>query len=146
LRPATAAALRRVAYGPYAVAALLTNERRPMPWDGIYALVAARKRFNMLFNTASVLRAAPARLPGGSLTAYGAASLGEALLALPDAELADALVAYVATVFPAVHDVVEEVVVQRWPQGIPFARPGRGSLQEALEEVQGRVVLAGDYL
>jgi protoporphyrinogen oxidase len=100
----------------------------------------------MLFNTASVLRTAPARLPGGSLTAYGAASLGEALLALPDAELADALVADVATVFPAVHDVVEEVVVQRWPQGIPFARPGRGSLQEALEEVQGRVVLAGDYL
>ena len=140
------AALRSITYGPYAVAAVLTNEQRPMPWDGIYALVAARQRFNMFFNTASVLRSSAERLRGGSLTVYGAAALGKALLGLSDADVSEALVSDVAAIFPAIRDVVEEVVVQRWSKGIPYARPGRGALQATLERERGRVVLAGDYL
>ena len=146
LPPTLDSALRAIRYGPYVVAAFLTNEQRRMPWDDIYALVVARKRFNMFFNTASVLRSSPERLPGGSLTVYGAASLGDELLRMSDTEVSDALLTDLATVFPTVRNVVEEVVVQRWPKGIPFAWPGRGALQRALEDVPGRIVLAGDYL
>jgi oxygen-dependent protoporphyrinogen oxidase len=146
LSPKVESALRAMRYGPYVVAALLTNERQPMPWDRIYALVAARKRFNMFFNTASVLRSSSERLPGGSLTVYGAGSLGGALLDKSDAEVSDTLVGDLATVFPVVRNVVQEVVVQRWPKGIPYASPGRGALQRVLEDVRSRVVLAGDYL
>lgn len=146
LPPTVYSALRAIRYGPYVVAALHTNEQRRMPWDDIYALVVARKRFNMFFNTASVLRSSPERLPGGSLTVYGAGSLGDELLRTSDAEVSDALLLDLATVFPAVHNVVEEVVVQRWPKGIPFAWPGRSALQRVFEDVPGRIVLAGDYL
>jgi oxygen-dependent protoporphyrinogen oxidase len=36
--------------------------------------------------------------------------------------------------------------VQRWPQGLAYAYPGRGRLQRALLRPLGNVVLAGDYL
>jgi len=45
----TADALGRVAYGPYVVGALLTDEPGPMPYDGIYAVATPKTSFNMLF-------------------------------------------------------------------------------------------------
>ena len=41
------AALEKVTYGPYVVAALLTRESERMPWDDIYAIAVSGKSLNM---------------------------------------------------------------------------------------------------
>jgi protoporphyrinogen/coproporphyrinogen III oxidase len=140
------AALGQIRYGPYVVAGLLTREQTAMPWDRVYALVVARKSFNMFFNTASLLRAASQRLPGGSVTVYGAAGRGKDLLGLPDEAVVSRFATDLNSVFPQLRNLIEEVVIQRWPNGIPFAAPGRGAHQACLETPVGRVILAGDYL
>jgi protoporphyrinogen oxidase len=117
-----------------------------MPWDDIYALVSARTSFNMFFNTANVLRQAPERKPGGSLTVYGAAGLGERLLQEDDRTVVRTFSRDLRAVFPATEGILEEVMVQRWTQGIPYSTPGRSAHQPRLEQPLGRIVLAGDYL
>ncbi|HZT15719.1 MAG TPA: NAD(P)/FAD-dependent oxidoreductase [Gaiellaceae bacterium] len=139
-------ALRAITYGPYVVAALLTKEDRPMPWDQIYAIAVARKSFNMFFNTASLLRTKAQRIPGGSITVYGAATLAQRLLAEPDERVTATFMRDVVSVFPELKSVVKEVVIQRWPAGIPFSRPGRSVHQPSLETPFGNVILAGDYI
>ena len=146
LGAAQAAALDAVRYGPYVVAALLTGERRPMPWDRIYALVAARRSFNMLFNTASTLRGGPQRRPGGSLTVYGAATLAQRLGERSDDDVTDTFLADLYDVFPDARGIVGEVVIQRWERGIPFSAPGRGAHQRQLEAPLGPIHFAGDHL
>jgi oxygen-dependent protoporphyrinogen oxidase len=142
----TREALESIPYGPYAVVALLTREDRPMPWDALYAVVAAGRSFNMLFNTASVLRTAPERRPGGTLMLYGASSLARDLSDVDDVELQRRFLHDLDAIFPGASRQVAEIVVQRWPCGIPHTRPGRAAWQPALEVPLGRIALAGDYL
>ena len=146
LPTALRAALGRIRYGPYVVAGMLTREQTPMPWDQVYALVVAGKSFNMSLNTASLLRARAERLPGGSLTIYGAAGRGQDLLGQSDEAVVSQFTTDLSSVFPVVGSLIEEVVIQRWPNGIPFAAPGRGAHQACLEKPVGRIFLAGDYL
>ena len=146
LPAAKARALESVRYGPYVVGALLTGERGSMPWDDLYAVVVAGTSVNMFFNTASVLREAPNRRPGGSLTVYGSATRGARLLELSDAAVIADLERDLRAVFPATEQLIQEVIVQRWPQGIPYSTPGRGAQQSQLEARLGRIVFAGDYL
>jgi oxygen-dependent protoporphyrinogen oxidase len=143
----TRAALEGMAYGPYVLAAFLTNERGPMPWDRIYAVAAARRSFNMLFNTANVLRdPSRPREPGGSLMVYSGASLARPLWDLDDAAVADRYIDDLGALFPGLPGVIEETVVDRWTHGLPYVRPGRARLQAALERPLGNLFLAGDYL
>jgi oxygen-dependent protoporphyrinogen oxidase len=142
----TAEALGRVAYGPYVVGALLTDEPGPMPYDDIYALATPKTSFNMLFNTANVTRGPGPREPGGTLMVYSAAGLADALADRDDDEIARIYADDVARIFPAVSGHIREVKIRRWPQGLPHPRPGRHLLQPALERPLGNVFLAGDYL
>jgi protoporphyrinogen/coproporphyrinogen III oxidase len=141
----TRAALGEVVYGPYVVGAFRTGERGAMPWDGVYAVATARRSFNMLFNTASILRNG-ARRPGGALMVYSGASLGRRLWDTDDAEVKATYLADLDGVFPGASDVVEETVIHRWSHGLPYVRPGRHRVQRALERPLGNVFLAGDYL
>ncbi|HEV3403784.1 MAG TPA: NAD(P)/FAD-dependent oxidoreductase [Gaiellaceae bacterium] len=143
----TAAALRQVVYGPYVVAAFLTRETSPAPWDGLYAVATARRSFNLLINTANVVHAREERrAPGGSLMAYSAARLARRLSDADDAEVAAAYLEDLDGVFPGAGDLVEETVVHRWEHGLPYVRPGRYRVQRTLEQPLGNVFLAGDYL
>jgi oxygen-dependent protoporphyrinogen oxidase len=143
----TAAALDAVSYGPYVVAAFLTDERGPMPWDGIYALAAARRSFNLLFNMANVLRPAETvREPGGSLMVYSGAELARRLWDEDDETVRAAYLTDLDAIFPGSAAVVAESVVHRWPHGLPYVRPGRERVQEALERPLAPLFLAGDYL
>jgi protoporphyrinogen/coproporphyrinogen III oxidase len=142
----TADALGRIAYGPYVVGALLTDEPGPMPYDGIYAVATPKTSFNMLFNTANVTRGPGAREPGGTLMVYSAAGLADALSDRGDEEIARIYADDVARIFPAVTGHIEEARIRRWPRGLPHPRPGRHLLQPALERPLGNVFLAGDYL
>jgi protoporphyrinogen/coproporphyrinogen III oxidase len=140
-------ALGEIVYGPYVVAAFLTGETSPMPYDHVYAMAVAKKSFNMLFNTANVLRPRePSREPGGSLMVYSGASLGRRLLELDDKQIVSTYLEDLDAIYPEVRSAVREVVVQRWERGLPYPRPGRYRLQPALDRPLGSVYLAGDYL
>jgi hypothetical protein len=60
----TRAALAEIPYGPYVVVSVLTDERRPMPWDGIYALATPQRSFGMLMNTTNAVRKRRYARPG----------------------------------------------------------------------------------
>jgi oxygen-dependent protoporphyrinogen oxidase len=140
-------ALGEIVYGPYVVAAFLTDEPGPMPYDGVYAVAVAKKSFNMLFNMANVLRPRDARRePGGSLMVYSGARLGRRMLELDDEQIRMTYLDDLDAIYPGLKSLVREVVIQRWPQGLPYPRPGRYRLQAALERPLGNVFLAGDYL
>jgi len=143
----TRAALGELAYGPYVVAAFRTGETEPMPWDGIYAVATARRSFNMLFNTANVLRTRGGRrTPGGSLMVYSGAGLARRLWDVDDAGVTATYLDDLDRAFPGAARLVEETVIQRWEHGLPYVRPGRHRIQRALERPLGDVFLAGDYL
>jgi predicted NAD/FAD-dependent oxidoreductase len=77
---------------------------------------------------------------------YGAANLGRALLDSSDEQVRDRFLEDLRQIYPETADIVDEVLVQRWPAGLPYARPGRHLLQPALETPLGNVFLAGDYI
>lgn len=138
-------ALQQITYGPYVVGAILTKENGPMPWDRIYAMVAVNKSFNLLVNTASALRSGSLRKPGGSLMVYGSANRGRTLIERTDEEIRDLFLRDLQDIYPETRDIVDEIVIQRWPLGVPFARPGRHRIQAVLEQPLGNIILAGDY-
>jgi oxygen-dependent protoporphyrinogen oxidase len=139
-------ALERITYGPYVVAAFLTAERRPMPYDGIYAVATPKRSFNMVFNTANVLRGDGPRQPGGSLMVYSGASLAQRLDGKPDDEVIEIYLRDLDELFPGLRDAVAETKIVRWPEGLPHPQPGRHLLQPALERPLDPFFLAGDYL
>ncbi len=141
-----ARALDGIAYGPYVVGAFLTGETSPMPYDGVYAAATPGMSFNMLFNTANVLRRDGARAPGGTLMVYAAADLARALADVDDAEAERRFLGDLHALFPELRGNVRETVIRRWEPGLPHPRPGRHLLQPGLEQPLGRVHLAGDYL
>jgi oxygen-dependent protoporphyrinogen oxidase len=143
----TRSALGAIPYGPTVVMAMLTNERRPMPWDDLYALATPKRSFNMLFNTVNVLRPrSPARAPGGSLMVYRAGHAALTMLDQPDAVVEQAFLDDLYAIYPEARGIVGETILLRLPRMLPYAAPGRSALQPALERPLGRIHLAGDYL
>jgi oxygen-dependent protoporphyrinogen oxidase len=144
----TALALERITYGPMVVASILTNEQRPMPWDGVYSVLTVGKAFNMFFNHASALRSPDSpREPGGTLMVYGGAGLARRLIEKSDSAIRDAMLADLYGLYPESRGIVEDVLVQRWSHTVPYATPGRHLLQDALERpMHDSIFLAGDYI
>jgi protoporphyrinogen/coproporphyrinogen III oxidase len=136
----TSAALGAVRYGPYVVGAFLVEEAEPMPWQGLYALATPGRSFSMLFNTANVLGT------GGSLMVYAAAGGARALEGIDDADVRERFLADLDDLFPHTRGFVREVLIERWPSGLPYAAVGRARLQGPLTRPLGRIHLAGDYL
>ena len=118
-----------------------------MPWDGLYALATPKRAFSMLFNTVNVVRPTKrVREPGGSLMVYRSGRAALELLERTDAEIERAFLDDLAAIYPETRAIVDETVLLRMPRMLPYAAPGRSSLQPALERPLGRVHLAGDYL
>jgi oxygen-dependent protoporphyrinogen oxidase len=141
----TLQSLRGITYGPYVVGAFLTSETGPMPYDRIYAVATPDLSFNMLFNTANVLRSGD-RQPGGALMVYSAADLAHRLSERDDSTVAQLYVDDLARIYPPLRGRIEEVQVKRWERGLPHPRPGRHLLQAGLDRPLGNIFLAGDYL
>ena len=143
----TAAALREVRYGQYAVGACLVEGKAPLPWDGLYAIATPGRSFGMAYNIGNVQQQPGApRAAHSSVMVYAAAKLGARLLQEDDDTIAARFRDDLCAVFPEVTRRVEDVVVQRWPRGIPYAHVGRGRLQPALTRPLGRIHLVGDFL
>jgi oxygen-dependent protoporphyrinogen oxidase len=101
----------------------------------------------MLFNTANVLRAGGRpRSAGGSLMVYAAADAARRLAGLADGFVAERFLEELHDVLPETRGIVEETVIRRWDQGLPYPRPGRSRLQGALTRSLAPIYLAGDYL
>jgi oxygen-dependent protoporphyrinogen oxidase len=146
LPDATARALGRIRYGPYAVVAFLTDEEIVTRWDSVYALATPGRPFSMLFNMANVLRAAEPGERMGSIMAYAAADSAARTLELDDEQIAASFGRSLVDLLPHLRGRVRESVVQRWPRGLPYPHVGRSALQPALTAPLGRVHLVGDYL
>ncbi len=147
LPPETRRALESIPYGPSVVLAIVTGEPGPMPWDRIYALATPKRAFSMLFNVVNVLRPASAvREPGGSLMVYRSGRAALELLERSDAEIERAFLDDLVAVYPQARGLVRETALSRLPRMLPYAAPGRSTLQLALERPLGRIHLAGDYL
>jgi len=140
-------ALEAISYGPYVVGSFLTGETASMPWDDVYAIGTPKKSFNMIFNFANTLRATHReRKPGGSLMVYAGANLARRIAGFDDDRIAKIFSEDLISVFPEARGIIDEVVIQRWQNGLPHPRPGRHLVQPALERPLGRIFLAGDYL
>ena len=143
----TAAALREVRYGRYAVGAFLVEGKAPLPWDGIYAVATPGRAFGMAYNIGNVQQQPGAsRAAHSSIMVYAAARLGVQLLQEDDSVIAARFTDDLCAAFPQVTRRIEDVIVQRWPRGVPYAHVGRGRLQPALTRPLGRIHLVGDYL
>jgi protoporphyrinogen/coproporphyrinogen III oxidase len=143
----TRSALEQVVYGPYVSAAFLTNETEPAPWDRCYAIATPKRAFNIFFNMTSLARAEePRRRPGSSIMVFSPAELGAALLDRDDEEIVSLYLRDIEELFPGFPELVVEAQVRRFPTGLPYCFPRRGTLQGALARAQERVHLAGDYL
>ena len=142
-----AAALESIDYGPFVVAAILTNETERMPWDDLYSVVTPGLDFTMFFNHANVLRTRSGpRQPGGTIMLYAGAGPGRTQLERSDEQIRDAFLTDLARVFPQTRGIIEDVWIQRWPHAQPFQKPGRSRHQPAFERgLDGCVFLAGDY-
>lgn len=146
LAPATATALASLRYGAFLSVAVLTDEVGPMPWDRMYAISTPKRAFSVLFNQAATQRGTAQRLPGGSLMLFRGAKGAERLMQLSDPAIKDLFIKDLLAEFPEVAGHIQEIIVQRWEAGAPYAVPGRGRLQPTLAAPAGRIVLAGDYL
>jgi protoporphyrinogen/coproporphyrinogen III oxidase len=146
--PRAADALARLTYGAFLSVAVETNEPGPMPYDGVYAMATPGRAFDMFTNQAHALRAGGPRRPGGSLMLFAGGHHAAELSREADDVIVDRFLRDLHDLHPSTRGVVARAVVQRWPLGNVFARPGRGRLQPALEGALGareNLHLAGDF-
>ena len=145
--PTAAEALARITYGAFLSVAIETDERGPMPWDGLYAMATPGRVFDMFTNQAHCLRTGPRR-PGGSLMLFAGGRAAAALARESDAVIAERFVADLHSLYPESRGIVARTRVHRWELGNVYAQPGRARLQPAIEGPLGparNVHLAGDY-
>ena len=145
--PGTADALSKITYGAFLSVAIATNERAPMPWDGVYAIATPGRVFDMFTNQAHCLRTGT-RHPGGSLMLFAGGRAAAELSRESDEVIAARFLADLHDLYPKSRGIVASAHVHRWELGNAYARPGRARLQPALEGALGahqNVHLAGDY-
>ncbi len=143
----TRQSLEAIPYGPTVVMGIMTGERGPMPWDGIYALATPKRAFSMLFNVVNVVRPrSEVREPGGSLMVYRSGHAALELFERSDEDIERSFLEDLVALYPQARGVVTETVLVRMPRMLPYVAPGRAALQPALEQPLGRLHLVGDYL
>jgi oxygen-dependent protoporphyrinogen oxidase len=143
-----AAALQQLSYGAFLSVAVETQETAPMPYDAVYAMATPGRAFDMFTNQAHALRGTGPRQPGGSLMLFAGGRHAAALMCEPDEAVVERFLTDLHELFPQTRGVIAAATVQRWELGNVYARPGRASLQPALEGPLGageNLHLAGDY-
>jgi monoamine oxidase len=139
-------ALDSVRYGHYVVAGIFTGEKDAQAWDNLYSIAVPGRSFQVIYNHAAALRREGPRRPGGALVAYAGGDRSRELEGLSDSEISSRFVRDLDEVLTGSGGIVEEVVVQRWPQALPIWRPGDRPLTRKLREPLGPIHFAGDYL
>lgn len=140
------ACLASTAYGHFVSMAVLTDETTPSPWDSMYAATTPGCAFDMIFNHANPLRTGATRKAGGSLMVYAGGDRARRMLDVPEDEIKGAFVADILRILPHLNGHIAEAVVQKWPIGLSYRRPGF-DFSPVREYVAGaaRLQLCGDY-
>lgn len=138
-------ALHSVQVGSFISAAVFTNETEPQPWDHYPMITAPGRDFQTVFNPVSVTRVGPRR-PGGALSIYAGGDRSRALVDADDATIRERVIDDVTSILPLPADLIDEVVIQRWPLAMPYWAPGGYAKMKGLRKPAGRVSFAGDYL
>jgi oxygen-dependent protoporphyrinogen oxidase len=138
--------LSSVSYGTFVSMAALTSETNPSPFDDMYAVTTPGCSFDMLFNHANPLRGSAVRQPGGSLMVYAGGDRAREMLDWPENKISETFVADILRLFPHLEGKVVETIVQKWPIGLSYRRPG-SDLEPLRRFVAGspRLQLCGDY-
>lgn len=140
-------ALSKIEYGPHVAGAFLTNETKPMPYDGTYGIATANKSFTVALNQGNLVRGREAvRQPGGSMMTFSPASLGRRLFDVDEDSIIKTYVRDLDDIFPGFEGIVTEAHIKKFEFGSPYSFPGRSKLQPVLTRPSERVFLAGDYL
>ncbi|MCW4466786.1 FAD-dependent oxidoreductase [Glutamicibacter sp. MNS18] len=140
-------ALGKIKYGPHVAGAFLTNETKPMPYDGTYGIATANKSFTVALNQGNLTRGREStRQSGGSMMTFSPASMGRKLWDVDKETIAQTYIRDLNDIFPGFEDIVEDARIEKFEFGSPYAFPGRARLQPILTRPEGRVFLAGDYL
>jgi oxygen-dependent protoporphyrinogen oxidase len=140
------ACLSSVSYGAFVSMASLTSEREPSALDAMYAVTTPGCSFDMLFNHANPLRGDARRTPGGSLMVYAGGERARQMLEWTEEEISAAFVADIVRLFPHLDGKIAETVVQKWPIGLSYRRPGSdlAPVREFVADAM-RLQLCGDY-
>lgn len=136
-------ALCRIRYGPFLSVAVALDRIEAPPWVGTYAISTPGLSFSVLFNH-SVMQPEPDGR-GALMLFRGASGAGREMQGSDD-QIVDRWLADLVRAFPETRGRIREVRVGRWPEGAPFAFPGRARLQADLERDAAPFWLAGDYL
>src|SRR4051794_6377539 len=128
---AAAAALEQLTYGAFLSVAVETTEPGPMPYDAVYAMATPGRAFDMFTNQAHVLRAEPARRPGGSLMLFTGGPAATALMRESDATITRRFLADLHELYPQTRGAIAQATVHPWELGNVYAQPGRHRLQPA---------------
>ncbi|MFC5824088.1 flavin monoamine oxidase family protein [Nonomuraea insulae] len=138
--------LGQVSYGPFVSMGVLTSPLPASRWDGVYATTTPGSSFSMMFDHTNPIPEV-ARKVGSSFMVYAGGAPAAALLDESDETIAKRFTDDLLRVHPALRDRITETVVQRWPIGNTYRRPGfdASPLREHAERNDGRIQLAGDY-
>lgn len=139
-------ALAEVRYGSFTVAGIFTNEEQAQPWDSMYSIAVPHRSFQIIYNHAAATRRRGPRKAGGALVAYAGGDRARVLAALPDSEIVERFVNDLDEVFPGSRRLVDDIVVQRWPEAIPYWHPGDRQHIRQLRAPLGAIHFAGDYV
>ena len=146
LPPEVDAALADAVVGPFVSMGVLTGEQQAMPWDDIYAMTTPGHAFDMLFNHANPLRHG-ARRPGGSIMVYSGGAQARRLMEVDDEKIRALYLADLAKIMPELDGQIVETIVQRWPVGNSYRRPGMkfAAILRYCERQDTVVHVCGDY-
>ncbi len=137
------AALGEIEYGSFVTMAMHTRDRGRPGWADYFHLEVEGLHINNLLN---VTYFQPEAGNESALVGFAVGGSATRLLAKTDAEIEATIIADVERIFPEARGTIQETVVQRWPVGLPYWRPGGEAVRERLRGFGGPIVLAGDYL
>lgn len=143
-----AATLSQVRYGPFPSMGVITNETRPMPWDGIYAITVPGATITMMFNHSNPLRVKGRPKTGSSFMVYAGGKPAEAMIALGEDEIRDRYLADIFRVYPEIEPLIVATKVQKWGIGNTYRVPGFSfdAVTRYCERDDVDIHLAGDYI
>lgn len=141
------AAYDDIEYGRYVVVGFFTEEDgEPQAWDDFFAVSTPLLQFQAAFNHAAALRGQGPRTPGGALACFAGGAKADALLDLPDEEIADRFSRDLVSLYPQLKGKLGTPIVRKHHRVVPFWAPNKRASLPVLREPVGPIHLAGDFL
>lgn len=134
-------------YGRYVVVGFFTEEAgERQAWDDFFAVSTRLLEFQAVFNHAAALRDEGLRRPGGALACFAGGAKADALLDLPDEEIAERFSRDLVALYPQLAGKLGTPIVRKHHRVVPFWPPNKRASLPVLREPVGPIHLAGDYL